>query len=320
MERASGYYTNVIDNPIDTLVVLGPTASGKTSLGVHLAREFDGEILSADSRQVYRGLDIGSGKDLDEYSAGGAPVRHHLIDIVDLDREFSVYDFQQACYAAVQDVRARGGLPIIVGGTGLYLDAAISDYAMTAAPENAELRAELAPQSDAELLARLRTLRPKLHNTTDILDRERLIRAIEVATADAAAPAVLSPVESPLVLGMQWDRAVLHQRIETRLRHRLEHGMIEEVEELIARGISKERLRLLGLEYRFVTDFLDGQIRNRNDLRQKLRAAIVNFAKRQETWFRRMERRGTVIHWIPNADKARASAVVAQSLRPAARL
>ncbi len=294
----------------NTLVVLGPTASGKTSLGVQLARFLGGEILSADSRQVYRGLDIGSGKDLEEYATGGTAVPYHLIDIADLAEEFSVFAYQQAFYGAFEEVRSRGALPVVVGGTGLYLEAALSGYRMVAAPEDPELRAELEGLDDDALRTRLVALRPELHNRTDLEDRRRTVRAIEIAeyARDHAPPP--APEVRPLILGTCWDRDVLRRRIALRLRERLENGMIEEVEGLHAAGHSWERLELLGLEYRFIAQFLQGVIKNRNDLFQKLNAAIVQFSKRQGTWFRRMERKGATIHWIEEADLNTAMHVV----------
>lgn len=295
----------------DTLVVLGPTASGKTALGVRLAAALDGEILSADSRQVYRGLDIGSGKDLQEYVLDDRQIPYHLIDIVDLKQEFSVYDFQQAFFEVHQRVAARGKLSVVVGGTGLYLEAVLEQYAFSRAPEDPVLRAELDLLDDSALRARLFALRPEQHNRTDLDDRARLVRAIEIALSPEAANAH-EPL-SPLLLGTCWPRDVLRQRIGERLRARLELGLVEEVERLHAAGYSWERLELLGLEYRFVAQFLQGAIRSRNDLFQKLNSAIAQFAKRQETWFRRMERRGHVIHWIEGADVEQALRIVSRS-------
>ena len=296
--------------PYNTLVVLGPTASGKTALGVQLAAAYNGEIISADSRQVYRGLDSGAGKDLDEYVIDGRAIPYHLIDIADLDTEFSVFDYQQHFYACFEDLRRRNVLPVVVGGTGLYLEAALQGYRMVAAPENAELRAQLSDLPDKAIIARLRALKPDLHNITDTVDRERTIRAIQIAEYTRRHPPPPAPDIRPLILGTRWPREELHRRIDARLRARLDTGLIEEVQGLLDAGVSPERLRNLGLEYRYVTDFLEGCIKNRNDLRQKLAAAIANFAKRQLTWFRRMERNGAIIHWVDRANSDAARNVV----------
>ena len=280
---------------MNLLVILGPTASGKTHLAVQAARHLDGEILSADSRQVYRGLDIGSGKDLNEY--GATP--YHLIDIVDPGSEFSLFDFVQEFKRAYGEVVGRGRLPILAGGTGLYLDAVLRGYELMQVEANPSLRQELGKLDSASLTERLRRLRPALHNTTDLTDRARLTRAIEIAEAEnqqAAEPLDL-PDLSPRVFGLRWPREVLRQRITRRLRQRLDSGMIEEVENLHAAGVSWEKLDYFGLEYRFVARYLQGMI-NRNDLFQKLNSAIHQFAKRQETWFRRMQRQGVEICWL----------------------
>jgi len=297
----------------NALVVLGPTASGKTQLGVRLARRLGGEIISADSRQVYRGLNLGAGKDLDEYRIEGVAVPYHLIDVVDLDREFSVFDYQQLFFEVFVDLRARQILPIIVGGTGLYLEAALRGYGMVKVPENPTLRNELAQLSHEELVARLRKLKSRPHNVTDLNDRARLVRAIEIALHAQTYEPPPAPDVRALILGMQWGRSELHQRIRHRLLERLERGMVEEVRGLLDQGVPAERLISLGLEYRYVTQFIRGEIRTRNDLVQKLASAIINFAKRQETWFRRMERGGMTIHWAPRADFDIAKTIVSDN-------
>ncbi len=293
------------------IVVLGPTASGKTALGVRLAHAVGGEVVSADSRQVYRGLDIGSGKDLAEYAVDGRPVRYHLIDVVDLSREFSVFDYQRLFYEAFEVLVSGNVLPVVVGGTGLYLEAVLKGYRMVEAPENPELRGELGPLSDEELEARLRRLKPDLHNVTDLGDHERTVRAIEIAEHSLGHVPEPGPEVRPLILGMRWEREVLHKRIGRRLKERLEAGLVEEVEGLLAGGVDIEKLRSLGLEYRFAADYLDGTIKNRNDLFQKLNGAIRNFAKRQETWFRRMERNGAEITWIREGELGTALRIAA---------
>ncbi|MEX2016052.1 MAG: tRNA (adenosine(37)-N6)-dimethylallyltransferase MiaA, partial [Candidatus Hydrogenedentales bacterium] len=297
------------DDAFNALVVLGPTAAGKTRLGVQLAAAYSGELVSADSRQVYCGLNIGAGKDLDEYAVDGRAIAYHLIDIVDLEFEFSVFDYQQRFYETFDALQRRGVLPVIVGGTGLYLEAILQGYRMVAAPKDAELRKNLDRLGDAALEQRLHSLKPRLHNLTDLTDRARTIRAIEIAEYTRRYPPPPAPDVRPLILGVRWPRAELHRRIDERLRARLEAGLIEEVQCLLDSGIIQERLHRLGLEYRYVTEFIQGEIKSRNDLRQKLRAAIVNFAKRQETWFRRMERRGARLHWVNRADLEQARAI-----------
>lgn len=290
----------------NAIVVLGPTASGKTRLGVTLARAFGGEILSADSRQVYRGLVLGSGKDLAEYSDGGPAVAHHLIDIIDLGHEYNVFEFQRDCYAAFEDVTARDALPVIVGGTGLYLDAVLRGYRMVEAPEDPALRATLATSSDAELAERLRLARGALHNTTDLTDRARLIRAVEIAEFTQSHPPQPAPPLNALLLGTRWPREILRRRIVERLRARFDAGMLDEVRDLRAQGVPRETFDFLGLEYRYIASYLDGEIQTFNDLFQRLAVAIAQFAKRQETWFRRMERQGQQIHWIDQANAEQA--------------
>jgi tRNA dimethylallyltransferase len=290
------------------LVILGPTASGKTRVGVEVARALAGEIISADSRQVYRGMNIGSGKDLEEYGS----VPYHLIDIVDPGYEFNVFEFQRRFLEAFTGIKARGRLPIVVGGTGMYLDAVIRGYRLLEVPENPGLRGELAALSLENLAARLKGANPKLHNTTDLLDRERLTRAIEIAefSGERKDPPSPFPDIKPIVFGITLDREILRQRITKRLRERLNRGMIEEVKELIRKGASFEILEFYGLEYRFVAKFLKGEL-NRNDMFQKLNSAIHQFAKRQETWFRRMERQGIPIHWV-DGEKDPAGAILKQ--------
>lgn len=292
---------------MNLLVILGPTASGKTHLAVQAARQLNGEILSADSRQVYRGLDIGSGKDLAEY--GTTP--YHLIDIVDPGCEFSLFDFVQEFKRVYCEVVSRMRLPVLAGGTGLYLDAVLRGYQLVQVRENLSLRQELEQLEVAALVERLRRLRPELHNTTDLTDRERLTRAIEIAEGERqpAAEAIELPDLSPRVFGLRWQRDRLRQRITLRLRQRLDNGMIEEVESLHAAGVAWETLDNFGLEYRFVARYLQGLI-NRNDLFQKLNSAIHQFAKRQDTWFRRMQRLGVDICWL-DAEKDPVAALLA---------
>ena len=274
------------------LVILGPTASGKTRLAVAAADALAGEIISADSRQVFRRMDIGTGKDLAEYGS----IPYHLIDVLEPGDEFSVFNFQQLFSTAFKEITSRGRLPILAGGTGLYLDAVLRGYEFSAVPENQALRLELASLSMDELQQRLAHLNPQLHNSTDLLERERLVRAIEIAAADSA-PKVVLPELCPVIFGIRLEREVVRQRITARLRERLLNGMIEEVAALLAEGVPPERLDAYGLEYRYINLHLSGRL-NRNDMYQKLNSAIHDFAKRQENWFRKMEKHGLEIIWL----------------------
>ncbi len=283
------------------LVILGPTACGKTRLAVAVARALDGEIISADSRQVFKGMDIGTGKDLDEYGE----VPYHLIDILESGQEFSLFDFQRHFTDAFRLVTARSRLPILAGGTGLYLDCVLRGYQMVAVAENTELRLELAELADDQLRERLLSLVPEQHNTTDLLERERLVRAIEIASRQkSCGNAEMSrlPVCKPLVFGIKFERGIVRQRITERLKVRMNSGMIEEVKHLLESGVTAERLEYYGLEYRYICRYLTGEL-CRNDMFQKLNSAIHDFAKKQENWFRRMEKHGVEIIWLdPAAD------------------
>ena len=284
--------------PFNLLTILGPTASGKTRLAVALAERLSGEVISADSRQVFRGMDIGSGKDLHEY--GQTP--YHLINILDAGEEFSVFAFQRLFLAACQDITARVRLPILCGGSGMYLDAALRGYRLTEVPPDEPLRVELELKSDQELCELLNTLRPAQHNKTDQQNRQRTIRAIEIARHESFGKGSEEPYPDlqPLVIGIRLERDEMRRRITERLRHRLENGMIEEVQSLHDSGITWERLDYYGLEYRYVGAFLRGDC-NRNDMFQRLNSAIHDFAKRQGNWFRKMDRHGIAIHWVDGA-------------------
>lgn len=285
------------------IVILGPTASGKTSLGVSLAQKLNGEILSADSRQVYVGLDLGSGKDLHEYQN----IPYHLIDIVEPGIEYSVFHFQKDFFQAFEDIKSRNNTPIMVGGTGLYIDAIVQNYQLTEVPVNKTLRDELKQLEIPQLQEKLLQLKPQQHNETDLNNRTRLVRAIEIATAEQSEHSSISapldyPQIKPIILGIKWPRAVLRQRITQRLKQRLEEGLIEEVQNLLAQGVSYETLQFYGLEYRLVSQHVQGEL-SYNDMFQKLNSQIHQFAKRQDTWFRKMERRGDQIHWLdPETD------------------
>jgi tRNA dimethylallyltransferase len=291
------------DSRFNLLVVLGPTASGKTRLGVELAKRLDGEIISADSRQVYRGMDIGTGKDLHEYQ--GVP--YHLIDVAPPGFDFNLFEFQRHFLHTFQEISARHRLPLLVGGTGMYLDCVLRGYRLKHVPENPELRAELALGSMDELAERLRRANPALHNTTDLTERPRLVRAIEIAEFEGEESEPWPEIR-PLTLGIRWERSVLRERITRRLKERLEAGMIEEAERLNAEGTPWELMEFYGLEYRFLARYLKGEL-TRNDMFQKLNAAIHDFAKKQENWFRRMEKNGVVIHWVEGTGDPMAEAL-----------
>lgn len=279
--------------PTPLILLLGTTASGKTRLAVRLAQTFGGEIISVDSRQVYRRMDIGTGKDLDEY--GHIPT--HLIDIAEPETDYSLFDFARDFGRSFEAITQRGNLAIAAGGTGLYLDALLNRYALQFVPENPARRKELEPLGHAALIEILLKLAPQQHNTSDLKERERTLRAIEIAEAKEAQ--TLSwPEFRPLVLGLKPDRDNCRARITARLKQRLDHGMIEEVQQLQQNGLSWERLSYFGLEYRFIGQYLQGLL-NYNDMFQKLNSAIHEFARQQEKWFRKMERQGHVIHWLP---------------------
>ena len=290
------------------IIILGPTAVGKTAIGVAVARAFDGEIISADSRQTYRHLDIGSGKDLADYEASkeGAAVPYHLIDITELPAEYNVYNYQQDFYKAFKDITERGRLPVVVGGTGMYIDAIVRDYQLVILPENKKLHEELEATPLEVLAERLLKLQPDLHTKCDLLEKDRVIKALEIIEAKKQgvdSTSIQRPDIRPLIIGTTLPRPQLWENISTRLRERLDGGMIEEVQSIHDSGISWERLEKLGLEYRFCSQFLQGKIASKADLYEGLFVAIRQFAKRQETWFRMMEKKGVEIHWLDAGSK-----------------
>ena len=285
----------MIGQTYNTIVILGATAGGKTSLAVKVAQKYGAEVISADSRQVYRGMDLGTGKDLEEY--GQTP--YHLIDIADPGSEYNVFQFQRDCFSAVENIWERNRLPLICGGTGMYLDAVLRGYRLIEVPENSLLREELANLSDSEIRNRLVELKPEQHNRTDVEQRERMIRALEITVGEQAAEKDLLPLPDikPVVFGLKWPREILRKRIALRLQQRFDLGMIDEVQQLHDSGVAWEKLEFYGLEYRLIAQHLQGKL-SRNDMVQKLRSAIGQFAKRQETFFRRMEKQGIGIHWL----------------------
>jgi len=281
------------------ITILGPTASGKTPLAAALAKEIGGEIISADSRQVYRRMDIGTGKDLADY----AGVPYHLIDICEPGTKYNLFQYQQDFYDVYQDIRSRDVLPILCGGTGLYIEAVLKGYKLSPVPQNPVLRQQLEGQPLDTLTQMLKELKAKngsnMHNKTDVDSCQRAIRAIEIETYNLEhliPRRELPPVDS-LIIGVNIDRELRREKITRRLKARLEEGMVNEVKALLDSGIPAEDLIYYGLEYKFVTEYVIGKT-TYEEMFQRLEIAIHQFAKRQMTWFRGMERRGFVIHWI----------------------
>ena len=281
------------------LSVIGPTASGKTSLAVQLAVAFGGEIISADSRQVYRGMDIGPGKDLEEYRVDGKRIPCHLIDIVDAGYKYNVFEYQQDFVRVWESCRERKVLPILCGGSGLYVEAVLKGYRLLPVPANEQLRSDLAGLSLPELAERLARYK-KLHNTTEIDTPKRAIRAIEIEEYYLSHPCEVKdfPVVRPLIVGVDVSREVRRERITRRLHERLAQGMVEEVQRILDSGVNPEDLIYYGLEYKYLTLYLLGKL-SYGDMVEQLNVAIHQFAKRQMTWFRKMEREGFKIYWLP---------------------
>jgi len=285
------------------ITILGPTASGKTPVAARLAVEIDGEVISADSRQVYRRMDIGTGKDLADYVFDGKLIPYHLIDIREPGTKYNLFEYQQDFFDAYQDIRSRGKVPILCGGTGLYIEAVLKGYHLSPVPQNQELRNRLEGKTLTELTQMLTELKQKtgsnMHNTTDVDSCQRAIRAIEIETYNIEHPTPrreLPPVDS-IIIGIDIDRELRREKITRRLKARLDEGMVDEVKALLEEGISPEDLIYYGLEYKFVTEYLIGQT-SYDEMFTRLEIAIHQFAKRQMTRFRGMERRGFKIHWI----------------------
>ena len=280
------------------ITILGPTASGKTSLACHLGALLDGEIVSADSRQVYRGMTIGTGKDIGDFTVDGREIPYHLIDIVDPGYEFNVFEFQQRVANVLPIIESHNRIPIICGGSGMYLDAILRGYDMKKVPENKALRGMLTNQPQEKLIRKLKSY-GSLHNTTDVNNRDRLIRAIEIADYKMTHPdnGFEMPPLTSVNFGIRFDRNAIRERITLRLRERLESGMVEEVESLLKQGLTPDQLKFYGLEYRFVTQYLEQEL-SYDEMFELLNTAIHQFAKRQMTWFRRMENAGVRIYWI----------------------
>ena len=288
------------------ITILGPTASGKTSVAAALALRTGGEIISADSRQVYRRMDIGTGKDLADYTIGDVHIPYHLIDIAEPGTKYNLFQYQQDFHTAYNDIRNRGKLPILCGGTGLYIEAVLGGYSLSPVPQNPQLREILEGKSLDELTQMLVELKQKngsnMHNRTDVDTAQRAIRAIEIETYNLEHPTPerqMPPVDS-LVIGINIDRELRREKITRRLKARLEEGMCDEIRSLIDGGVNPDDLIYYGLEYKFVTEYVVGKTSYEEMFRQ-LEIAIHQFAKRQMTWFRGMERRGYTIHWIDAA-------------------
>lgn len=280
------------------ITILGPTASGKTTLAVELAYQLKSEIISADSRQVYKGMDIGTGKDLSEYTISDTQIPHHLIDIVNPGYKYNLFEYQRDFLKAYELIQSKGVTPILCGGTGLYLESVLKGYQLLPVPENRELRSTLETYSLEELTKLLATYK-ELHNTTDVDNKKRAIRAIEIEEYYKSNPCEKRsfPHLKSIIFGVDISRDRRRKRISHRLHQRLEEGMLDEVKGLLAQGVSPEDLIYYGLEYKFLTQHLIGEL-SYQEMVSKLEIAIHQFAKRQMTWFRGMERRGFKIHWI----------------------
>ena len=282
----------------DLITILGPTASGKTPLAVALAYKLDTEIISGDSRQIYRRMDLGTGKDLADYVVNGHQVPYHLIDIVDPGYKYNVFEYQRDFLAAYNKVKQKGKLPVLCGGTGMYLESVLKGYRLLPVPENPQLRTSLADKSLEELTQMLSTYK-KLHNSTDVDTVKRAIRAIEIEEYYKQQPPEYRefPVLNSLIIGVDIDRELRRQKITRRLKQRLDEGMVDEVKALLEGGIASEDLIYYGLEYKYLTLYATGVL-SFDDMFRQLETAIHQFAKRQMTWFRGMERRGFNIHWL----------------------
>lgn len=292
---------------IPMITILGPTASGKTDIAAHLAAELSAEIISADSRQVYRRMDIGTGKDLADYVVDGKPVPYHLIDIVEPGTKYNLFEYQRDFLEAYNDIRSRGKNVILCGGTGLYIESVLKGYRLIPVPENKELRHELEGKSLLELSTILERLKVEnnsnMHNSTDVDTPKRAIRAIEIEMAYKEAPVEerTFPKIDNVIIGVGIDRDLRRRKITRRLDQRLKDGMVDEVKSLLDSGIPADDLIYYGLEYKFVTEYILGKT-TFEEMHRSLEIAIHQFAKRQMTWFRGMERRGFTIHWIDAAD------------------
>lgn len=282
----------------DLITILGPTASGKTQLAAYVAQKLNGEIISGDSRQVYRGMNLGTGKDYQDYTVNNINIPYHLIDIVDAGTKYNVYEFQKDFFRVYNEIRSRGNTPILCGGSGLYIESVIKGYKLIAVPDNTELRLIMKGKSDEELIKQLSSYK-KLHNETDTTNRKRLERAIEIEEYYANNDVDESPLPklNNIIFGVRYSRNNERNRISCRLKQRLKDGMVDEVKTLLDSGIKAEDLIYYGLEYKYLTQHILGEI-SWDEMFIQLNNAIAQFAKRQMTWFRRMERNGIDIKWI----------------------
>ena len=283
---------------MNLITVLGPTAGGKTSFAANLAYTLDTEIISADSRQIYRGMDLGTGKDIADYTVNGKTIPYHLIDILPAGTKYNVFEYQREFFKAFEDISSRGIIPVLCGGTGLYLESAIRNYQLIDVPQNPQLRADLEKYSLEELKNMLASMRT-LHNNTDTDTKKRAIRAIEIETFIKENPKIVPsyPKIDSLIFGIKNPRPIEREKIRIRLQQRLDEGMADEIKRLMDSGISADDLIYYGLEYKYVTLYVTGQLKY-EDMFEQLYIAICQFAKRQMTWFRRMERLGMYIYWI----------------------
>lgn len=284
--------------PYNLITILGATASGKTGVATHLAKLLKGEIISADSRQVYRGMDLGTGKDIEEYTIDGHEIPYHLIDIVDAGYEYNVFEYQRDFVKAFEDIQSRNILPIICGGTGMYIEAALKGYKLINVPVNEKLREKLQDKSLEELEEILKTFK-SLHNKTDVDTIKRAIRAIEIEEYYTSHPEIDThyPEINSLIVGVKFDRDSRRRRITERLKSRIDEGMIDEVKNLLDSGLKPEQLVYYGLEYKFLTQHVTGEL-SKEEMFKALETAIHQFSKRQMTWYRKMERSGFKIHWL----------------------
>ena len=289
------------------ITILGPTAVGKTKLAAQLAYRFNAEIISADSRQVYIGMDIGTGKDYEDYFVNETKIKTHLIDVILPQEEFNLYLFQKLFYEALNKIIKENKIPFLVGGTALYINSVLKEYELSQVDFNSKREKYLQTLNLSELKNILLKKKEYLHNTTDLLDKERTIKAILIEENKKQVNYKISI--NPMVIGVYDDREIIKKRIRERLKKRLHSGMIEEVELLLKNGVTHDKLKFFGLEYKFISMYLKNEL-NYNDMYQKLASAIINFSKRQMTWFRKMEREGVKINWIKNDEINKAETLI----------